>query len=203
MKLFKRILTVFFIILLSGVICILGNIYYSKNISYPKWVQSYLQSRYTENMIVQKINFSDMGYSAVVSPANNTDLEFSVRGKYIDTYLERILEYQAEQTMKAIYPEYNYTAQMFSYESITPPFTELYQLYKEYGRPANWDEVPDYIRLERLHISTNQDINDVPINSIIKTMLELEIKTSLIEIFDGNDLYSFRYDVSDDVFTSD
>lgn len=153
-------------------------------------------------MFIRKVYFNDIGYCAKVSPETEPNLEFSVRGKYIDTYLERILEYQAEQELKDIYPEYDYTAQMFAYESITTPWEELYQLYEKYGRPANWNELPKYIQLERLRINTKQYIDENLINDIINKIPLLNFKTSVIEIYDGNKLYSFQYDALSNTFTS-
>ncbi|NDO18106.1 hypothetical protein FMM68_00270 [Lachnospiraceae bacterium MD329] len=196
----KNLIILITIMLLIPTIYLLINIVYSKYISYPKWVKNYLQNKYSENMIITDTYMSDFGYCAVVSPETEPDLKFSVRGKYIDTYLERALEYEAEQKFNNIYPEYTCVAQMFGYESITTPFEELYTLYEKHNRPANWNEIPEYIRLERLRINTNQYIDEELVNNIVNTILLSDVKTSIIEIYDGRQQHIFRFDTINNAF---
>lgn len=200
MKILKRLIITFIILLMSIVIFIMANIYYSKYVSYPKWVEEYLQSRYTENMVIQKIRFSDMGWIATVSPENNPYIQFLVKGKYIDTYLECNLEYQAEQILEEKYPAYSCEAQIFGYESINTPFPELYQFYRENGMPPGWEDIPDYIRLERLRINTYSKISDQDKYDIFKTIFERGIRTNLVEIFDGDNMYIFKYDMNSGMY---
>ena len=200
MKVIKKVFIGLLAMIILFAIFITINIAYTKYVSYPKWVNEYVQNRYKEPMIIQKIYVSDMGYCAVVSPKTEPNLKFTVRGKYIDTYLERSLEYQVEQNLKSIYPKYDCVAQMFSYESIQTPFAELYKLYEEYERPPTWKEIPEYIRLERLRINTNQYVDNESINAIIKKMCASEFRTSIIEIYDGNILQTFQFEPDDNTF---
>ena len=200
MKIFKRLVITFVILLVSIAVFIMANIYYSKYVSYPKWVEGYLQSRYTENMVIKNISFSDMGWLATVSPKSNPNIQFSVRGKHIDTYLERSLEYQAEQTLEENYPAYSCQAQIFGHESISTPFPELYQFYQENGMPPRWSDLPDYIRLERLRINTYGNISDQDKQDIFKTISEKGIRTNLVEIFDGDNMYTYKYDMNSGMY---
>lgn len=200
MKIFKRLVITFVILLVSIAVFIMANIYYSKYVSYPKWIEGYLQSRYTENMVIKNISFSDMGWLATVSPENNPNIQFSVKGKHIDTYLERSLEYQAEQTLEENYPAYSCQAQIFGYESISTPFPELYQFYQENGMPPRWSALPDYIRLERLRINTYSNISDQDKQDIFKTISERGIRTNLVEIFDGDNMYTYKYDMNSGMY---
>lgn len=200
MKILKRLIIVFAVLLISVAVFVIANISYSKYVLYPKWVEEYLQSRYTENMVIQKIRFSDMGWLAAVSPENDLNIQFSVKGKYIDTYLERNLEYQTEQALEEKYPEYSCQAQMLGYESIDAPFPELYQLYMEKGAPPKWEDVPDHIRLERLRIDTNCEIGDKDKQDILNTIYDRDVRTSIVEIYDGNEMYTFKYDMSSGMY---
>ena len=199
MKKVRNIFILLSVILIVGILFFAMNIVVSK-IQYKKWLNSYLSERYEENMNIKNIYVDQWGWSAEAYPECNKDLVFKIKAKVSETYLESSLEYEAEKMLNIIFPQYEIIAQMCGYEDFNSPFPELYQLYKQYGRPAQWNELPEYICLKKIRINTEQYMNNIITNDIIKTVSLADVKTSIIEIYDGDKLYTFKFDVSKNEF---
>lgn len=190
---------IFPIIILLVILSLAMNMYIAR-LKYKHWIYEYLSERYHENMQIKDIYTDQWGLCAKVVPTDNPELAFEIKSKYSDTYLESALEYEAEKSIKNMFPQYIIVAQMNGYESIETPFPELYQLYENYNRPANWIEIPEYIRLERLRIYTNEPIDNEAIEYIVNCVLLSDFRTSIIELYDGKELYSFQFNMSNNTF---
>lgn len=94
-----------------------------------------------------------MGYYAYVSTEEIPDLNFLVRGKYDDMYLERVLEYEAEKQIESMFPRSKCTAIMTLRSNKSTVYDDLYKLYENLGRPAQWSDVPQYMKFAELYIS--------------------------------------------------
>ena len=135
-----------------------------------------------------------MGYCAVVATDDLPDLDFKVMAKYTDRYLERVLEYIAEQDIEKLLNYCKCTASMFSMESIENPYPELYELYKKLKRPPTWNDVPQYVRLNELFIRTNGELSMNDANKIMQNLQECNFTAHNVDIIGTNKSYSFAYD---------
>lgn len=200
-KIIKVFIGIIFTLIIASILFMVGNILTTKY-SYTQWVNSYLNDKYTEKMDINKIYFSDIGYCAEVYTEENPNLNFTVRSKYIDTYLESILEYSAIKEIESLYINSECRAYMFPTDSINTPYSELYELYKQLERPAQWHEVPEHVVLYQIFIKTPDLLSKDKAEQMIERISDCEFKSFEIYISDNNEnRFEFIYNENNQTYT--
>lgn len=188
MKMYKKIILIctlsILVFIFIVVLFVYFNILWSKY-QYKEWAVEYLQNRYSENMNVRDVYVdTDVGYSADVSPDDNPDCIFIIKGKKVDTYLETVLEQEAIYEIESKVKGSQCYASMYSIEAVKNPFQELYDLYQQLKAPPKWENVPDWIKLEMFAIEVNYDVSGGNMDNIINVMDNASFKSARLSIRD-------------------
>lgn len=188
MKKYKKTILITILSILTLLLILLlfvyFNVLWSKN-KYKEWAADYLQNRYSENMNIQEIYMDpDVGYSAEVSPENDAECIFIIKGKEVDTYLETVLEQEAIYEIESKLKGSQCYASMYVTEAVKTPFQELYDLYRQLRVPPTWENVPRWIKLEMFAIKVDYDVGDDEANNIISIMNSATFKSARLSIRD-------------------
>lgn len=175
------------------------SVLWSKYIEFPRDLTELLQSKYNENMSIGEISLGEMGWYAYVSTEEVPDLNFLARGLHDDFYLERILAYEVENKIEQHFPKSRCSAEMTGATSISTVNDVLYDMYIQLGRPAVWDEIPDYMCLAKIFVSFPEmkETDADEVMNIIKRYDFRAFNVYIRDISKGID-YHFIYDSSGD-----
>ena len=158
------------VILISGILItifiiemILGEKYNNINNIKSNEIDTYFKECYDKSIKIKDISLID-GCYATCTLVNNPCFEFSVvywanEDKYIDSYLQKCLEWEAKQLI------HNKLQEKFDYECyiqlLTGSFIEkysiLYDFYKYLGRPLSWQDDICKEKLSYIHLVIYND----------------------------------------------
>ncbi|MGM9937268.1 MAG: hypothetical protein ACI38A_07985 [Candidatus Ornithomonoglobus sp.] len=191
------------VILILLVIAVLAvSVLWSRH-TYKSWVLSYLYDRYGKEFKVDRIPLlGDPCRVAQCHPADDTELTFWVYDKYGDHYLEACLERSAEQEFNnaksnsAGFENIRCYADFINAEGPVLGPEELYDFYKENGRPPQWDDLPDWIRLDEFTVITDLEVIPETADKLAALLNDCSFRASVFRIL-GNEYSDTCYYVYD------
>lgn len=153
-------------------------------------VEDYLEQNFDEAMEITDISIKD-GCYAVCSPLNDNDFKFEVmywasREKYIDTYLQRCLENEADQIFLKELNDPNLriscNTQLLTGSPINK-YEELQNARDQLGRPLSWyDDICEEVLQEVSIIVYDDGIDINTANEMAEQIKKLPIPCQHIRI---------------------
>ncbi len=147
-------------------------------------MQSYLNEKYAENMIVKNTSVMD-GKVGVAYVSDKPDITFNVFGgdkttkNFTDTFLSRYLAVNTEEYIKDVLSDNGYNNISISLLYTHDADEKLYEYYKKYKRPVMFYELKEDLSFAHCTIFyENNSLSNDDMDTIYKLIDDLEIPIS-------------------------
>lgn len=200
----KRIFThIFYLIVIAMLIFTWGcyrkvvKNFNEDSIQYSSEVTKYLNNRYNDGFIIDKIIRNDSGLTAYCYPETNKTLLFTVSSSYgqifYDTYIQASLENECNKKVGQIVAQYteNYNIRSvlkFYHDiSIGDQKDVLYEKYQKLGRVPLLEDVLEYESIDKVYVDI-YDIKNIDLKEIAKEIKKIPLNINIVDINRYTDL---------------